>query len=149
MVSSIKKIIFVCTGNTCRSPMAEGLGKQCLDKGIHIISRGLSVHEGQGPNPSSVAAMLSEGIDIRAHRAKSFSPEDVTEDTLILGMTQNHVAYISALYPDFSKQTFTLLAYCGMKGDVADPYGQNQEVYNQCAKLLKEAIMKIEDRRTV
>lgn len=127
--------------------MAEGLGKAYLDKDMVIISRGLSVNEGQGPNPLSVVAMALEGIDITAHRAKTFSPEDVTEETVILAMTDHHVAYITALYPHLKRQTFTLLSYCGMKGDVADPYGQEQGVYNQCARLLKEAIMKIKDKR--
>ncbi len=139
----MKKIIFVCTGNTCRSPMAEAMGKKYLKDTCQIISRGLSVSYPQGPNEKSVIAMDMEGIDIRDHIAHHFVPSEVDEDTVILGMTGSHTDYLKTFYPNLKDQVYTLLEYVGMSGEVADPFGQSQEIYNRCAKLIKKAILKI------
>lgn len=141
----MKKVIFVCTGNTCRSPMAEGLGKKYLGSDLEIVSRGLSVSYGQGANPKSALAMSMEGIDLSSHKAVRFNPEEVTGDTLILGMTFSHKDYLLTYFPELKGQVFTLMEYAEMAGEVSDPYGSHQDVYNQCAKLLKKAINKLAD----
>jgi len=141
----VKKVIFLCTGNTCRSPMAEGLGKKYLSNDLEIVSRGLSVSYGQGANPRSILAMSMEGIDLSRHKAISFNPEEVTLETLVLGMTNNHKDYLLTYFPELKGRVFTLMEYAEMTGEVSDPYGGHQDVYNQCAKLLKKAINKLAD----
>lgn len=141
----MKELIFVCTGNTCRSPMAEALGKKILGEDLKITSRGLTASYHQGPNRKSVIAMDKEGIDIRSHIAKQFNIQEVGPDTVILGMTHSHTDYLLAYFPELKGRVHTILAYAGMEGEVADPYGQDQDVYYQCAKLLKKAIQKIKE----
>lgn len=100
---------------------------------------------GQGANTKSIVAMDMYYIDIREHTARRFDIEEVTKDTLILCMTRGHKDFLLAYYPELKGQIFTLLGYVGMKGEVNDPFGTNQEDYNQCASLLKKAIQKIEE----
>lgn len=139
------QLIFVCTGNTCRSPMAEALGKKYLSDGLFITSRGLTVSYGQSANIKAIIAMDMEGLDIRSHQAKQFDIGEVTDETLILAMTRSHQDFLVAYYPELKGQVFTLLTFAQMKGEVKDPFGAGQDTYNQCAKLLKKAIIKIND----
>ena len=142
----MKELILVCTGNTCRSPMAEGLGLKYLDNRLKIRSRGLSVSIGLGANSKSIVAMDMEGIDIRGHVAKRFDINEVSEDTLILGMTRGHKDHLLAYFPELKGRVYTILEYIGVAGQVADPYGGDQDTYNQCAKLLKKAIIKLNQK---
>lgn len=125
--------------------MAEGLAKKLLDGDYEILSRGLSVSYSQPANPKSLLAMATEGVDLSGHVSRRFDPSEVTEKTLVLGMTQNHVDYLMAYYPELKGRVDTLLSIVGLPGEVSDPYGSGQEIYIQCAKLLKKAIIKLKD----
>lgn len=140
----MKDLMFVCTGNTCRSPMAEGFGKKYLKNWRQINSRGLSASYGQGANTKSIIAMDMEGIDIRDHIAHRFSIEEITPDTVILTMTTGHKDYLIAYYPELKGQVITLLDYVGLSGQVSDPYGAGQDDYNTCAKLIKKAVLRLD-----
>lgn len=144
----MKDLIFVCTGNTCRSPMAEGLGKKYLSKWGKISSMGISASNGQAANTKSIIAMDMEGIDIRSHVARRFDLQALTKETLILTMTTGHKDYLLAYYPMLKGQVDTLLNYIGVSGEVSDPFGSGQDTYNQCAKLLKKAILKLDESRS-
>ena len=139
----MKELIFVCTGNTCRSPMAEGLGKKYLKGWTHISSMGVSASGDQGANTKSIIAMDMEGIDIRTHVARRFDGALISSETLILTMTTGHRDFILAYYPMLKGQVETLLRYADIEGEVSDPYGAGQDAYNHCAMLLKKAIIKL------
>lgn len=124
--------------------MAEGLGKKYLKQWQHINSRGLSASYGQGANIKSIIAMDMEGVDIRGHIAQRFSPDDVTTDTVILTMTTGHKDYLLAYYPELKGQVTTLLDYVGLSGQVNDPFGASQDDYNQCAILIKKAVLRLD-----
>ena len=125
--------------------MAEGLGKKYLKQWKKINSRGLSASYGQGANTKSIIAMDMEGIDIRNHIAQRFSIEEITPNTTILTMTKGHKDYLVAYYPELKGRVATLLDYVGLSGQVNDPFGAGQEEYNQCAQLIKKAVLRLDD----
>ncbi|PKM65708.1 MAG: hypothetical protein CVU95_14065 [Firmicutes bacterium HGW-Firmicutes-2] len=143
----MKDLMFVCTGNTCRSPMAEGLAKKMMgNKKAMILSRGISVNLEEPANLSAVNAMEKKHISIKNHKSKRFDPREVTDNMLILTMTSRHETYLKYHYPMLEDRVHALLAYINLTGNIEDPYGMNQEVYDQCADQLEAAISKLMDQ---
>ena len=97
----MKTILFVCTGNVCRSPMAEALFHRAAQgRGeFRVLSAGLGALDGQPPTPHSVEAMRELGIDISEQRSRALTAGLVREADYIFGMTRNHVDTIVLLYP--------------------------------------------------
>ncbi len=123
----MKKIIFICTGNTCRSPMAEGLFRKYLcerDLGfISVKSAGLAAAVGLPPSDNAVAAAQSLGADISAHRANALTQYDFEKDTYFICMTASHAAVLRQ-YTESDKI---------MVLNVTDPYMGNLAVYQSTA----------------
>ncbi|MDF1617109.1 low molecular weight protein arginine phosphatase [Petrocella sp. FN5] len=143
----MKDLMFVCTGNTCRSPIAEGLAKKIMGNNKAIIcSRGISVNLEEPANMNAVKAMEKKHISLKNHKSKRFDPKEVTENMLILTMTTRHETYLKYHYPMLEDKVYALLPYIQMTGDVKDPYGLGQEVYDQCADQLETAISKLMDQ---
>jgi glycine hydroxymethyltransferase len=106
----MKTILFLCTGNICRSPMAEGLFRHAI-KGrgeFRVLSAGLGALDGQPPSPHSVQAMKEIGIDITHQRSRALTAELVRSADFILGMTHSHVDTVALLYPQAMEKTFLL-----------------------------------------
>ncbi|WP_035106898.1 low molecular weight protein arginine phosphatase [Desulfovirgula thermocuniculi] len=140
-----RKVLFVCTGNTCRSAMAEALARGYLaEKGaageVEVASRGLFAPEGGGASEHAVAVMEEMGLDLSAHRARRLLAEDMAEADLVLAMTEHHKEMICRLFPEEAAKVFTLAEFAGRDGDVPDPFGGTQEEYRRCALHLKELV---------
>lgn len=146
----MKTILFVCTGNTCRSSMAEAMFKDILDKNrgdydMNIISAGVAAFPGAGANPNAIRAMKEMGIDLQGHTTSLLTPELVKQADLILTMTGNHRDTIVAMEPGAGEKVYTLMEYTGLDGagaskDIMDPYGSSIEVYRDSAAQIKEAL---------
>lgn len=140
------KILFVCSGNTCRSPMAKALLLQRLEtptnlsdsSEIQVWSAGLFTRDGLPASPEAVAAMREEGINISQHRSLLINQSLIGDADLVLTMTLSQRDYLQERYPDKSVNIYTLSEFTGNDtGEVLDPYGHGQEVYQQSLLQIK------------
>lgn len=143
------KLIFVCTGNTCRSPMAEAIFKNLdHESGIKVISRGLVVLFGEPINPKAEVILNKHHLDIKNHISKGLKEAEIDDNTLILTMTSDHKRKIQETYPN-AKEVYTLTEYAGEEGDVVDPYGGTlvdyEECYTELARLVKKTVYKLNE----
>ncbi|MGD9781210.1 MAG: low molecular weight protein arginine phosphatase [Kiritimatiellia bacterium] len=127
----LKKVLVVCTGNSCRSPMAEGwLNKRFEGTGWTAESAGVAAWGGAPPTPEAVEAMREIGIDISAHRSRAIARQMVDEANVVLAMTEEHRREIERRFPEARGKTFLLHGFgLGEARDVADPIGYPEDVY--------------------
>ena len=135
-----KKILFVCTGNTCRSPMAEGLLRS-QDSTLSVSSAGLFA-DGSPVSAHAVSALSELGIDISGHRSRQITPAMTEEADLILTMTDAHCSMLKNAMPQAASKIFTLAQWAGEDGSISDPFGKDQEAYNLCRDQILTLIQK-------
>jgi len=139
------KILFICTGNTCRSPMASALLLQhrqspaWSDSGeIQVWSAGLFTQDGLPASPEAIEAISEEGIDISQHRSVQIRNSLIEDADLVLTMTVNQRDYLLERFPHKSVNIYTLNEFTGDEtGEVMDPYGHGQEAYRKSLFQLK------------
>ncbi|HEY64608.1 MAG TPA: low molecular weight protein arginine phosphatase [Caldilineae bacterium] len=137
----MKTILFVCTGNLCRSPMAAGLMRQRLaetglDGQVQVRSAGIYPLLGQPASEKAVRVMAERGIDISQHQAQGLNLKDIQQADIILVMEEAHRRSIFYLAPEQLHKVFLLSEVAGQHHDVKDPYGQEIEAYRRCADEL-------------
>lgn len=129
----IRRILVVCIGNICRSPMAEGLLKRALPD-LQISSAGLAALVGYGADPIAIQIMAGQGIDIGAHRARMVTDALVRDSDLILVMDSRQQEQIAAGYPHARGKVFRLGETT--RQDIPDPYRQSAEVFRSSFDLI-------------
>jgi glycine hydroxymethyltransferase len=142
----MKTVLFVCTGNICRSPMAEGLFRHAVQgQGEYrVISAGLGAMEGQPPSAYAVQAVRELGIDISGQRSRMLTHELVQQADYIFGMTHSHIDTVMMLYPFAAEKTFLLREFDEtldtFEKDISDPIGGSYEIYLTCRDQLEQGI---------
>lgn len=137
------KIIFVCTGNTCRSPIAESVAKHLLPD-MEVESRGLYASEGQNISRQSLQIITQHHLPEPSH-AQQFTLNDLDAD-LILTMSTSHKDLIQFQYGRHSN-VYTLNEYVNVEGEIEDPFGGSYEVYEKTFQNIYELIEKIKKKR--
>ncbi len=127
----MKKVLFICTGNTCRSPMAQEIfNKYCADNGIDAVadSAGIAAANGMPPSENSVKVMHEIGVDLSGHSAKPISRSLLENADLIVCMSEGHSELLKAA------------GFCSVVfgAGVADPYGYSIDVYRTCRDKMAE-----------
>ncbi len=143
------RVLFVCTGNTCRSPMAAGILRKLLDgRGISDVEADSCGFAGDGMPVTTYAAEVAgeNGIDIRDHRSKMINGSLVESAGLILAMSRRHKDEIIRYFPQAEGKTFTLAEFAGERGDVEDPMGMGRDVYVRTFGRLHRLIGKSTDK---
>jgi len=138
-------ILFVCTGNTCRSPMAAAIaGVVFANRGLIIASRGVAVVEAAPSANALLAVMDGHKCDISAHIPTQIAAADMEIARIIITMTPAHKSHLLHYFPDYAKKVHTLADHVGESLHIADPYGGNLAQYIACAAQLADYIKKME-----
>lgn len=140
----MKQILFVCSGNTCRSPLAEGIARQVLGglaPEVIVSSAGTSAMEGSAASSHSVAVARQNGIDIAGHEARLLNGALVRDADLIVTMGRSHRETVGAIDPDALAYSFPLTSFSKThSGDVPDPIGGDESVYEDTYHLMRSCI---------
>ena len=145
----MKNILFICTGNVCRSPMAEGIFRHAVrGRGDYrVASAGLGAMERQPPSAYAVQALKELGIHISGQRSRLLTPDLVEQADYIFGMTHSHIDTVMMLYPVAAEKTFLLREFDEtldqFEKDISDPIGGSYEVYLNCRDQIEQGIVSL------
>lgn len=149
-------VLFVCTGNTCRSPIAEEVADDAAGRSIHykdieFDSAGTFACEGEPATEEAIEVMQEVGLDLEKHKAQQFTKELADWADVILAMEAKHIEEMEAMAPEQEHKMHTLLGFAqGVDGypgeagyDITDPYKEEIEVYREARDQISQAIDKV------
>ena len=146
------KLMFICTGNICRSAMAHVMLEEQtkkMNKKIKIYSCGVYAEEGVRSTEQAIKVMKEYNIDLTRHRATHIRKSDIENMDLILCATTAHKNHVTSLYPKLKDRVYTMKEYAGYSKndlDIKDPWGYNLETYKRCAEEINECLKKIMEK---
>ena len=147
-------VLFVCTGNTCRSPIAETLMDDAVYRSsslhgeVKTKSAGTFACEDAEPTQEAVRTMEEYGLEIDSRGARQFTPELAQWADIILAMSKEQIEHMEVIAPEDTQKMHTVLGYAqGVEGepvdnsyDIMDPFDEGMDEYRECARQLSEAI---------
>ncbi len=141
----MKVILFVCTGNICRSPMAVGLLRQRLaEKGLEgqyqVISAGVSAVDGYRASRNGVFVMAERGIDTTCHIAHTVTGNDMIMANLVLSMSRRQAQSLRQSWPQYAWKVYLLSEMAGRRQDIKDPFGGTVDQYRAAADVISRYI---------
>lgn len=141
----MKKILFLCTGNTCRSAMAVYLAADLADRkykdcGFRFDSAGLMAADGCAASDEAIFVFKGMGLDMSSHRSKAFLRDMGDVADLLVVMTASHKRFLLEQWPELADKTYTLGELSGSGRDVPDPYCGSVAMYEKTKDMLLEDI---------
>ena len=138
-------VLFVCTGNVCRSPMAATLfnaraRRTGEDSQFVARSAGTWGLDNQAASGHAITAMAERGLDLSSHRAHTIAREDLAQADVVIVMTRSHRDALSAEFPEYRTKIHLMSELRGRIFDISDPYGSTLPDYQNCAQELNDLI---------
>jgi protein-tyrosine-phosphatase len=142
-----KTILLVCTGNTCRSVMAQGIMQELLrdmaeDEPLQVLSAGVAASLGTEASEEAIMILEERGIDIGRHRSRPVTEDLLAAAHLVLAMTGSQSQIMKRIFPGHAEKIFTLKEYVGEEGDIEDPIGLPVAEYRKISKKLERLLLK-------
>ncbi|WP_088070246.1 low molecular weight protein arginine phosphatase [Gottfriedia luciferensis] len=139
----MKNILFVCTGNTCRSPMAEALLRHHGKDSYQVKSAGVFAMPGDSASKNAILALKNKGIESN-HSSQQINEELLQWSTNVLSMTSSHKQMLISQFPQYKDKVYTIYEYInGTDKDISDPYGGSLSIYESTLNELEELVKKI------
>ena len=135
-----KKLVFVCTGNTCRSPMAAALYNHLFAKGEYFATSAGLYADGSPISEKAVCALMERGVlptpsnDYRHHTSRSLDENLINDADMVVGITGSHAMELMFRYPSYASKIAV------MSEDIPDPYGGDDDVYRKCLEMIERSL---------